>query len=66
VDCPLGERSIPLKYEEAQERIGPLGRSAGKKKEAPREEKAQEGRGLGVGVNSQPEERTIAERKALK
>lgn len=63
---PQGKVQRSRSHAEAQERIGSLGRPAGRKKETPREEKAQEGRGLGAGLNRQPEERTLAGSKALK
>jgi hypothetical protein len=55
-----------LESEEAHERIGSLGRPAGKKSESPKEEKAQEGCGLEASLNRLLEVRTLAESKALK
>jgi len=58
----------PMEKEDvkAQERIGSLGRPAGRKKEPPREEKAHEGCGPGTGLTRQAWVRTLAGSKALK
>lgn len=66
MDLSFGRSSTVSENGEAQERIGSLGRPAGEKKEAPREEEAQEGRGLETGLNRLFEVRTIAGSKALK
>jgi hypothetical protein len=66
VDLSFGNSSTPKKTGEVHERIGSLGRPAGRRSESPREVEAQEGRGLEVSLNRSFEVRTLTGSKALK